>query len=237
MEEQQHGAVMPVSHEARVSASICRTVAGIACTTIIALFAPLAAAEEWAAEILPACFPPNCLAVGLPPGAAEQAAAADGLDAAGLAQAIEYVLRSSATMPARVMAVRYQDGRLVRYAVSERLELAATTSPARLAGADDPLGRAFRAVTEREVRLRAGADNRVAIVPVALDAFLGNLPPTFVSGRDEGPFLIASGADDAHTRALEGAIGIVLLLPELTEHRGGNDTQSFGLMFAIESRR
>jgi hypothetical protein len=228
---------MPVSHETRVSASIRRTVAGIACTTMIALTGQLAAAEEWASEVLPACFTPNCLAVGLAPGAADRAAAADGLAAADLAQAIEYVLRSSATMPARVLAVRYQDGRLVRYAVSERIELPATVSPARLAGADDPLGRAFRAVTEREVRLRASSSDQVAVVPVALDAFLGNLPPTFVSGGDDGSFLIAAGADDVSARALEGAIGIVLLLPELTEHRGGNDTQSFGLMFAIESRR
>jgi hypothetical protein len=70
---------MPVSHETRVSASIRRTVAGIACTTMIALTGQLAAAEEWASEVLPACFTPNCLAVGLAPGAADRAAAADGL--------------------------------------------------------------------------------------------------------------------------------------------------------------
>jgi hypothetical protein len=59
-----------------------------------------------------------------------------------------------------------------------------------------------------------------------IQSFVGNVPPTYLVG-ESGKALIASS--DPQAAALMGAtVGVLVLEPELAEHRDGKAAASFG---------
>lgn len=218
------------------SGSIFRPLAIAAVMTALTSGQNARASEDWSATLAAGCFTPTCIALGLAGDALDALASDPGASAETLAAGIQYWSRGTDPLAVRLMAIRYQDGRLVRYGVSPRIELPAHDAPAALPDAPEAVTRAFRPVTERAVLIRSAGDGGSAYAPIALDSFLGNLPPTFLAGNGDGRLIVA-GAEDALGTAVDGAVGVLLLLPEDPEQRGANDTQSFGLLVRLESVR
>ncbi len=202
-----------------------------------ALAAAAAVAQHWADTIEAACFNDTCIALGVDSTLHDQLKSEAGADAEAFAAAIEYWFRHPASVNGRLVTARYRNGRLVRYATSDPVALQSNSAAAALSGAGDSVSRALRPVAEAAVALRAVTDGfPVLSVPVALDAFVGHLPPTFLAGTGDGS-LLASGAEEMLDEHRQGDYGVVALIPEDADLRDANRVQSFGLLVRLESLR
>lgn len=205
------------------------------------LFGALAAgavlAQHWADTIEAACFNDTCIALGVSSAMHDQLKSDAGADAEAFAAAVEYWFRHTAGANGRLVTARYRNGRLVRYATSDPIALQSASAAAALPEAGDSVSRALRPVAEAAVALRAVSDGfPVLSVPVALDAFTGHLPPTFLAGTGDGS-LLAPGAEDMLDDHRQGDYGVIALIPESTDLRDTDRVQSFGLLVRLESLR
>jgi hypothetical protein len=208
----------------------------LACATLLTVLPHTALSQGWAESMAAACFTDTCMALGLS-GEAEEALLADtGTDAAFVAGQLQYWFTGETPMPALLVASRYRDGRLVRYATSNRIMLTESGMATALQDSSDAIGRAFRPVAEPGVTLQAATQRFPALsVPVALTSLVGHLPPTSLIGTGAGSLLI-DAAEDQHDELRRGEYAVIVLVPQNAEQRAAELTQSFGLLIRLDAR-
>jgi hypothetical protein len=187
-------------------------------------FAAAAAQDEAAA--LAACAAERCLGADLSPEL-RAALARDGtatLEALAAGLLLSY--RGATPIDVRLVAARYDNGRLVRYGVSARARIEAAGAGLAVEDAAGAVARAFTPATHRLVEIAAfDGEGAGAATPVALPAFVGAVPPTNLVGE---PGLIALAG------AREGSIGVIALEPDDPALRDGVAAESFGTVVRLE---
>jgi hypothetical protein len=129
----------------------------------------------------------------------------------------------------RLVAARYDNGRLVRYGVSERASLEEDAEGLAIPDALDVITRAFKPATHRAVQIGAvSGEGAQASTPVLVQSFVGNVPPTNLVGEPGGALVAAdTGA------AYAGSIGIVALEPDVIELRDGMAAKSTAVVVQL----
>lgn len=230
----QEPRLLPWQRDTRI---VTRWASVIATLILGALAAGPVPAQHWADTIEAACFNDTCMALGVSPTMHDQLKSEEGADAVAFAAAIEYWFRHSDTVNGRLVTARYRDGRLMRYATSDPIALQSSSTAAALSDAGDSVSRALRPVAEAAVVLRAVTDGfPVLSVPIALDAFVGHLPPTFLANAGNGSVL-AAGAEDMLDDSRRGDYGVITLVPERADLRDADRVQAFGLLVRLDSQR
>jgi hypothetical protein len=204
--------------------------------TLLGAFPHAVLSQGWAESMAAACFTDTCMALGLS-GEAEEALRSDnGTDATLIAGQLQYWFSGETPMPALLVASRYRDGRLVRYATSNRIMLTESGTATAVHDSSDAIGRAFRPVAEPRVTLSAATQRFPALsVPVALTSLVGHLPPTSLIDAGAGSLLI-DAAEDQHDELRRGEYGVIVLVPQSTEQRAADLTQAFGLLIRLDAR-
>jgi hypothetical protein len=128
-------------------------------------------------------------------------------------------------IPARLIAARYDDGRLVRYGVSARVTLSAD-QPVAFPDAADVIRHAFVPATHRTVEL--GAVGGEAAQPIMLQSFVGNVPPTNLGG-EPGKALLTPEEAAAYT----GTVGLIVIEPDDPALRDGAAAASTGALVQL----
>jgi hypothetical protein len=227
---------MDSAADSRRHGQVSRVLLVIACMPLLFAGAHDADAQSWAEAMTSACFTNTCLALGLAPEAEEALLADDGTDAGHIADQLQYWFTGEAPMPVLLVASRYRDGRLVRYATSNRIMLTEPGTAGALQDSSDAIARALRPVAEAAVTLRAATQRLPAMsVPVSLTSLVGHLPPTFLIGAGDGSLLIDT-ADDDQNELRRGEYGVIVLVPQSTEQRAADLSQSFGLLIRLDAR-
>jgi hypothetical protein len=174
----------------------------------------------------PACAAAKCLEASFPPALLAQLGEG-GVTVEAVAEGLVLSYRGEEPIDVRLVAVRYDNGRLVRYGVSQRTRLEPGEGLT-VEGADAAIARAFVPATHRvaTVGLLDGADGHAT--DVVLPAFVGNVPPTFMVGE---PGLIAFEGEQS------GSIGIIALEPEDPALRDGMAAASRGALVRLTLTR
>lgn len=171
------------------------------------------------------CGAPACLAVDLSPELAAQLESGQvALDALAGGLALSYA--GANPIPVRLIAARYDDGRLVRYGVSGRTQVSAA-EPVAIADAATALTRGFLPATHRTVAIKAVSGS--AELPIALASFVGNVPPTNLGGEPGKSLMTPEQA-----AAYSGSIGVILLEPDDPALRDGVAAASVGAIVQLE---
>jgi hypothetical protein len=188
---------------------------------VLAGLAAASAQDEPAA--FAGCAAPTCLAVELSPALRAALAAGEGVSVEAVADGLVLSYRGGAPIDVRLVAVRYDNGRLVRYGVSARTRLEAAGTELAVEGAADAVLHALSPATYRTAVVRPVEGAETA--EVALPAYVGNVPPSVLVGE---PGLVALEG------AAEGSIGVIALEPEDPALRDGAAAESFGALVRVE---
>lgn len=206
-----------VSVEAYWTKGLARagSVLGLALGLAAAGLAPSAAQD---------CGAPACLSAAL---GADAASALSGGTATleSLAEGLTLSYAGADPIPARLIAARYDNGRLVRYGVSGRVMLA-PGEPVAFPDAAAVIRHAFTPATHRIVQL--GAVSGEATSPIALPAFVGNVPPGNLGG-EAGKALMTP--EDA--AAYSGTVGVIVIQPDDPALRDGVAAASTGALVQL----
>ncbi len=181
---------------------------------------------------LEACAAERCLGVGFTAALSAALGSAEPVDLAALAEGLVFSHRG-APLDVRLIAARYDDNRLVRYGVSERAPVGGEAGVV-IPGAAAAVTKALEPATNRIVEIAAfDGEGAGAPVPLTLQSFVGNVPPTYLVG-EPGSALLAEGAADG---ASEGSLGVLVLEPEAAELRDGMAAESFGALVRLALKR
>jgi hypothetical protein len=184
-----------------------------------------AASAQDESAALSACAAPHCLGVDFAPELRAALAGEAKTTIEALAAGLVLSYRGEGPIDVRLVAVRYDDGRLVRYGVSDRTRLE-PGSGLLVADAGGAIARALTPATHRIAEVSAFDGGEA--VAVALPAFVGAVPPTNLAGE---PGLVALAG------ALEGSIGVIALEPEDPALRDGMAAESYGVVVRLEMIR
>jgi hypothetical protein len=211
----------------------------LAAFAIVALSGAGAAAEQTAQPAFEACQAARCLGVELSANVLAEMGAGNGIGIDALASGLRVRYEGDERLTVRVIAIRYQDGRLVRYRVSDRLEVSPGGDAAALEGAEEALHGAFWPLTEREMFVTTLIDRGVGFSRIAMERMVGNLPLTYLISEEESRGLLDAAATDENVAAAAfgGALGIVALLPEQAELRAPEEVRSHALLVKLNPVR
>jgi hypothetical protein len=170
------------------------------------------------------CGAPVCLRTELSPDLATQLGSG-GVTLEALAGGLSLGYVGPNPIAVRLVAARYDNGRLVRYGVSARTMVSADQAVA-ITDAAAVLADAFEPATHRVVQL--GAVEGEAARPIALNAFVGNVPPSNLGG-EPGKALLTPEEAAAYT----GSIGVIVLEPDDPALRDGAAAGSVGALVQL----
>lgn len=170
------------------------------------------------------CGAPVCLSVALSPDLAAQLSSGEATFEA-VAGGLTFGYIGPNPIPVRLVAARYDGGRLVRYGVSARAT-ASTDGPVAIPDAAEVLRRAFEPATHRTVQL--GAVEGEAAQPVSLQAFVGNVPPGALGG-EAGAALMTPEAAASYA----GSVGVIVLEPDDASLRDGQAAAATGALVKL----
>lgn len=161
-----------------------------------------------------ACAVDRCLAVTLDPALAGSLASGT-TTIEELAEGLSISYQGETPLAARLVVARYDKGRLVRYGVSDRVELDKTGDRLEIPDAMKAVHAAFRPATSRSVSVSALQHERLqqeeAISPAA---FVGEVPSTYLAGADVRAVVAADVAVDDLPDVFAGSIGVIAVLPD-----------------------
>jgi len=196
----------------------------------LALACALGGAGAASAQDATSCGAPACLGVALSPELRMQLEhdGATPLDVFEHGLTLSY--EGAGPMTVRLVAARYDNGRLVRYGVTERAQIMPGDDVA-IEDAAMAVHHAFEPATHRDAEIAPfGGEGVSAVEPISLQAFVGNVPPTDLTGEATSGLLPA----DADASAYDGSIGVLLLEPEDAEHRDGAAAASLGVIVRLD---
>lgn len=188
----------------------------IACAmTFTAVSAP-SLADEIGQQSATTCAAERCLAVGWSADVTEALASDRTLDIDALSRGLSVDYRGNGELAVRLIAARYDRGRLVRYGVSERAMLEGPGAALAIPGADAVLAKAFGPAINRDVAVAAiEHDLLQPQMQTPSESFVGEVPPTYLAAA-EGRALFPMEdvpAEDVHT-LFDGSVGVVAILPD-----------------------
>ena len=192
-------------------------------------------AEPAASMIPETCAAATCFAVGVSPDADAALGDEDGATLAELAGGLVLSYRGDEPVYARLIASRFDRGRLVRYGVSPRVEFTGDGAPLDAAVIEEVLTDAFRPVTEPTVAARSmAAEGAETTHEVAVSAFIGATPFTNLAGADGAGLISIGGEEDVTETPYGGSVGVIAIVPEMADLRDGAAAQTFGTVVALE---
>lgn len=189
-----------------------------------------ASAQDDGATAFPGCDAARCLGVAAEPDVLQTMAEAGAVSLDAFADAVSFSYRGEEPVRVRVIAARYDRGRLVRYGVSPLYEISETGNGLAIPGGAEAIAKAFTPVTERgvEISLLGGAAN---MLPVSAQAYVGSVPYTNLLGPpDSAPLAEETLGADVAEMARAGSAGVVAVLPDDMAQRAPEESQVYGLV-------
>jgi hypothetical protein len=161
-----------------------------------------------------ACAVERCLTVRLDPALRDSLRAGQPVSLDELAQGLKIDFQGEAPLAVRLVAARYDRGRLVRYGVSSRLDLAAAGAGLSAPDALAAVQKAFKPTTNRTLALGPVQNDLLKEeMPVQMAAFVGEAPSAYLAG--EGNALInLPVADEDLPETFDGAFGVIVAIPD-----------------------
>lgn len=197
-----------------------------------------AAAQDDASSADAACAAERCLAVRIDPSVIDGLRAGHEVSTQQLADGVVVDFEGESPLAVRLIAARYDRGRLVRYGVSQRTEIEAGRG-LRIPDALAVVDKAFQPVTTRTLGLSA-LDHALLeeAMPVSMDAFVGEVPSAYLSGVEERalvPTEVLPAEDLPET--FDGSIGVIAIVPDDDALRGPEQVAVEGALVRLHYER